>query len=130
MVLLDTCILIEIINGEAPLLDHLTELRDRGEILSTTIINVAELYYGAKLSRRIDQFAKIKKFLEMFHIYEFSEECSVLYAEIKSQLKRMGNMIGELDIIIASIAKRHNETLLTRDQHFANIQDLTLYSNV
>jgi len=67
---------------------------------------------------------------------EFAESCSVLicdtetsrqYGEIKNLLRAKGRPIPENDIWIAAIAKQHELTLVSRDEHFKEIEDfLTL----
>ena len=67
---------------------------------------------------------------------EFAESCSVLicdtetsrqYGEIKNLLRAKGRPIPENDIWIAAIAKQHKLTLVSRDDHFKEIEDfLTL----
>ena len=39
-------------------------------------------------------------------------------AKIYIELKNKGSMVGEFDILIASIARANNEELVTRDEHF------------
>ena len=67
---------------------------------------------------------------------EFAESCSVLicdtetsrqYGEIKNLLRAKGRPTPENDIWIAAIAKQHKLTLVSRDDHFKEIEDfLTL----
>ncbi len=92
------------------------------------IIVLGELYYGAQKSNQVEN--------NLTRINEFAESCSVLicdtetsrqYGEIKNLLRAKGRPIPENDIWIAAIAKQHELTLVSRDEHFKEIEDfLTL----
>ena len=92
------------------------------------IIALGELYYGATKSNKVER--------NLVRINEFAASCSALicdtgtsrhYGEIKNLLRAKGRPIPENDIWIAAIAKQHNLTLVSRDDHFKEIEDfLTL----
>ena len=48
------------------------------------------------------------------------------FGTIKSQLKIKGKPIPENDIWIAAIAKQYNLTIITRDDHFKLVDEITL----
>ncbi len=71
----------------------------------------------------------------MNQIREFAENTTVLardittakhYGQIKSELKTKGHPLPENDVWIAAIAKQHSLTVVTRDQHFKEIDALLL----
>ena len=55
MVLLDTDILIPYLRNDPSIKKKISELLNRSILLSTTSINVAELYFGAYLSEKIKE---------------------------------------------------------------------------
>jgi len=55
MVLLDTDILIPYLRNDPSIKKKISELLNRNILLSTTSINVAELYFGAYLSEKIKE---------------------------------------------------------------------------
>jgi tRNA(fMet)-specific endonuclease VapC len=57
-------------------------------------------------------------------ILKSSDTTSMLYGEIKTELKKKGKPIPENDIWIAALAKEHDLVLVTRDKHFEEIEDL------
>lgn len=90
-------------------------------------IAVGELYYGAQHSAHVEK--------NMNQIREFAENTTVLardittakhYGQIKSELKTKGHPLPENDVWIAAIAKQHSLTVVTRDQHFKEIDALLL----
>jgi tRNA(fMet)-specific endonuclease VapC len=46
------------------------------------------------------------------------------YGILKQRLKEKGRPLPENDIWIAAAAKRHRLTLVTRDSHFQEVEDL------
>ena len=122
--LLDTNIVIAIFSNDKSVLDPLELVEE----VFIPIIVLGELYYGAQKSNMIES--------NLTRINEFAESCSVLicdtetsrqYGEIKNLLRAKGRPIPENDIWIAAIAKQHELTLISRDDHFKEIDNfLTL----
>lgn len=98
------------------------------EAVFTTRINYAELLYGAYNSTKIEQnLSTITIFLESLSILEFDQKTCASFAEDKAKLKRNGNLIPDMDLMIASIAKVHNYSLVTNNmKHFERIDSLKL----
>jgi predicted nucleic acid-binding protein len=96
--------------------------------LRTTSISSAEFLYGAKKSGKKKVYDVSEKFLHFFPIVPFDAESAVIYADIASALSGSGRHISTFDELIAAIALRHDEPLLTRDRHFAAIDGLELVS--
>jgi predicted nucleic acid-binding protein len=69
-----------------------------------------------------------EKFLHFFPIVPFDAESAVIYADIASTLSGSGRRISTFDELIAAIALRHDEPLVTRDRHFAAVEGLELIS--
>ncbi len=51
-------------------------------------------------------------------------ETARYYGDIKNQLRLKGRPLPENDIWIAAVALQHNLTLVTRDAHFQEIENL------
>jgi predicted nucleic acid-binding protein len=50
------------------------------------------------------------------------------FARIRGDLRRQGQSIGDLDLLIAATAIHHDLTLVTRNvRHYARIPDLKLH---
>ncbi len=50
----------------------------------------------------------------------------IWYGEIKDRLRKKGRPIPENDIWIAAIAFQHDLILISRDEHFREVEDLKL----
>jgi tRNA(fMet)-specific endonuclease VapC len=120
--LLDTCIIIDhfrnSLNGLR--LETLTSLN----VSSTTI---GELYFGAYRSANpVKHLQKLVQFVEICTVYKTDENTAKIYGLIKAQLAKKGKPIPENDMWIAACALQHNFTLYTSDQHFKEIDSLSL----
>lgn len=124
--ILDTDTLIYFLKGHENVVKRVASV-SRDE-LGTTIINHAELLFGAFNSQRKKQnLLKAKSFLENILIMPFCQESSYIFAENKALLKKRGNIVADLDLMIASIALRNKSILITNNtKHFNRIKKLKI----
>ncbi len=122
MTLVDTCFLIDLIKGDPGAEQIVLQYPD----LKTTAVCSAEFLYGAKLSLKRDFYEISEKFLDFFPIVPFDAEAARIYAEIASRLTGTGRHISTFDELIAAIALRHHDPLITRDKHYREIDGLEL----
>jgi tRNA(fMet)-specific endonuclease VapC len=88
------------------------------------IIALGELYYGAQKSQKVeDNIRRINEFADSCSVLMCDTETSRQYGEVKNLLRAKGRPIPENDIWIAAIAKQHELTLVSRDDHFNEIED-------
>lgn len=86
---------------------------------------LGELFYGAQKSSRVEaNIAQINEFAESCSVVTCDSETALLYGDIKNNLRIKGRPIPENDIWIAAIAKQYAMTLVSRDDHFKEIDDL------
>lgn len=108
MVCLDTSVLIAILRKDKSALDKLRSGAELGTNLSTTVINLCELYSGAYGSKEPEkELDKIKNIVTTMRILEFSEASALKYGELVNTLKK--NQIGVFDLIISCIAMENGE---------------------
>ena len=67
-----------------------------------------------------------KQYLAHFPVLPFDRESAEIFADIASALQEKGERISSFDELIAAIAIRHEETLVTRGRHFTGIPGLTV----
>ena len=98
--------------------------------IGLSLISLAELYEGVYLSS--DQSAseeQLDRLLEGLTLVPLDRETSAIFGKERARLRRSGNIIADLDILIASSALRHNVTLLTNNRRdFERIEGLTIES--
>ena len=126
--LLDTNILIDILNGNPEVMEKLAHVGTQKCCMST--ISLHELYYGAQLAREkkeeyfIKEMNKISRLLEDIDVHPLAADGKD-YAEIKHLLKEQGNMIDDFDIVIAGQAISEGLIVVTDNiKHFSRIEGL------
>ncbi len=122
----DTSFLVDLLRGKK-------DVRERAIALDASLkqkciasITVMELWRGALQSTRTkEEMEKVNALLQSFIQYPLSEVEAKAAAVIEADLKKRGELIDIEDILIAGIAKAHDQIILTRNpRHFEKIKDL------
>ena len=93
--------------------------------LSVSVMTAAELRFGAEKAGRPKLAELVEAYLERLAILDWTNEVSVHYARIRSQLERSGKPIGNMDLLIASHAVSQGMTLVTNNlKHFSSVPGL------
>ena len=124
--LIDSDILIYFLKGKQEVVERLSQIPIDDLYISR--INYTELIYGAYNSSKINQNLKvIEPFLENFTVLEFTKTSSLIFAKEKARLKKNGNIIADMDLMIASVAIENDCTLISNNiKHFDRVQNLEL----
>lgn len=133
MACLDTSLLIDLCRGgnsrrHTRAVGKLAELTGRGEPLTTTRFNVAELYVGVcRASDEAREERRVQSLLECLAVIEFDAAASRLYARITAHLQLMGRPSGDMDALIAATALLAQETIVTANpSHFENMPGVSV----
>ena len=126
--LLDTNICSALINGTSDLARqrYLRTARP-GRVPQTSSVVTHELWYGVSKSNRIVQNAnRLSAFLtNAVSVLEYSEQDSRAAGEIRAELERKGQRIGEYDTLIAGQALSRNLILVTANtREFGRVKGL------
>ena len=126
--LIDTDWIIHYLTGNSAIIKKLWEFRPEG--LGVSILSVAELYEGVYYSRNPMASQKsVDNFLENLSILELNLEICRVFGEQRGKLRKQGNMIGDLDLLIAATSLHHGLTLLTNNvRHFERLEGLKIFS--
>lgn len=124
--LVDTDWIIDHLNGVNEITKKLEELAVSG--LCTSIISVAELYEGVYGSKDYKaSHDALETFLKGITVLSIDQEVCKIFGKERNKLRKEGNIIGDFDLLIASICLRHNLTLLTNNKtHFERIDSLKI----
>lgn len=127
MYLIDTNVCIQFLNKRSEKLINKLLAKSPEEIILCSIVK-AELFYGAFKSSNPLKNIKIQdEFCKRFDSLPFDDNSAKVYGEIRSALEKEGQIIGPNDLIIASIAKANNLTLVTHNyREFNRVAGLTV----
>ncbi|RCJ21951.1 twitching motility protein PilT [Nostoc minutum NIES-26] len=119
--LLDTNIIIALFADEAIIKNNLAQA-DEVFIPSITI---GELYYGARKSGRPQEnLVRVDDLVTNSTVLGCDAETAHQYGEIKNKLRLRGHPLPENDIWIAALTLQYELTLVTRDAHFQEVENL------
>jgi tRNA(fMet)-specific endonuclease VapC len=125
--LVDTDWIIDGIAGIGNARATLERLSPNG--LAVSIITLGELYEGAYASDNpTDRLTTFQHFLGGFVVLGLTDAVMHTFAKTRARLRRSGNIIPDMDLLIAATARTFDLTLLTRNvRHFERIPDLKIY---
>lgn len=110
--MLDTDVCIRVVRDRTP------ELNDRfslyGDALCISTVALMELLVGAAKSMRPDQQRqKVDRFVARLKVLPFDALAAEHAADIRANLERRGQMIGNYDVLIAGHARSRGMTIVT-----------------
>jgi tRNA(fMet)-specific endonuclease VapC len=121
--LLDTNIIVALFKNDQSVQDQIAATPE----VFVPSIALGELYFGANRSARVEENkARVRQFAESVAVLACDIATAAYYGQIKNELKLKGHPLPENDVWIAAIAQQHSLTVVTRDQHFKEIDSLFL----
>ncbi len=93
-----------------------------------SVITYGELVFGARKSNDyIKNIASVERVLNLFPVIEVTEPIMETFGNIKADLQFHGNIIDDMDLIIAATALSLDYTLVTNNEkHFSRIPGLNI----
>jgi predicted nucleic acid-binding protein len=125
--LLDSDWIIHVLGGRhqaIALLDQLTPQR-----VAVTSVTLGELYDGALgYANPQAHIEHIQRFLASYTILEPHDAVMQIFGELRSTLRRSGQLLPDFDLVIAATALYYDLTpLIFNRRHFERISDLRVY---
>ncbi len=123
----DTDWIVDALAGVPSAVEPLDRLSADG--LAVSIISFGELFEGAYGFPNPDvHLAGFRRFLSGFTLLNLTDPIMEVFARTRADLRRQGNLLPDLDLLIAATALHHDLTLMTRNlRHFTRIPHLRLY---
>jgi tRNA(fMet)-specific endonuclease VapC len=125
--MLDTDTSSYVIKGNSRNIDaHLRDL-DVSQVCISAVTR-AELRFGVRRLRRAARVAaEVERFLSGIHTLPWDEAAADQFAEVRSNLERVGTPIGSMDTMIAAHAKALDAVLVTDNaKHFGKVKGLAI----
>jgi tRNA(fMet)-specific endonuclease VapC len=113
--LLDTNACIRYLNGRSPKLRDKFDATSPADVCTCSVVK-AELFFGAALSKDpVKTLANEQLFLSRISSLSFDDAAAAVYAKIRADLTRQGQLIGPNDLMIAAICRVNNVTLVSHN---------------
>ena len=123
--LLDTNICIYLLKGQRGIVEKI-EVTGCDNCFITDV-TLAELWFGAYNSNRIEQQKRGISYLEqLFNVISIKDSVE-LFGSNKAYLKSRGTIIDDFDILIGSTAIKHNLIMVTENvKHLSRLPGITV----
>ena len=124
--LFDTSIIVNIFRGKKEEQKIMEDLE--GERTSSFVC-LAELYEGVARSRNRQEEENnlVKFFSRLNNVFGLDNEVAKKFGEVRSALKKSGNVIEDMDLLIAATCIAYNQILITHNKkHFLRIPELKI----
>ena len=118
--ILDTNALSAFADGDPKIEPHV-----RVAHVAIPVVVLGEYRYGIAHSTRRSRYeAWLESFLPATRVLEISQETTLWYAQVRSELRRQGTPIPANDIWIAALSRQHDQSVLSKDLHFDAVKGL------
>jgi len=97
--------------------------------LFTTSVNCSELLFGVMTAPHNSKklLKDATEFLETVEVIDFDRRAAEIFASLKADLTRKGQIIKDLDLMIAAVTLANNAILVTNNtKHFERIKKLKI----
>ena len=127
-ILVDTDWVVDYLKAKKAAVDLLDSLVPEG--LAISLITYGEIYEGVYYGQNPRQHEQgFLDFLRGVDVLAINRPIMAEFARIRGELRARGQLIGDLDLLIAATALHHGLPLLTNNgRHFRRISQLTLYT--
>jgi len=122
--LLDTSVCIDYLRRPDSPMHKWLETVDADCVHLCSVVQ-AELLLGARKNPTDWNRRNVSKFLAAFESYSFDYEAAEVYADVRAELEKKGQVISPNDMLIAAVAVLHGATLVTGNaREFRRIPEL------
>lgn len=124
--LLDTSVIIDLLNGKRARDTLLLRLLGEGHLLGCCAVNVTEVYSGMHPHEE----AKTDTLVDSLQYYPVTKAIAKHAGRLKYEWARKGVTLSTPDTTIAAVALAHNLTLITDNRKHYPMPDLRLFEEL
>jgi tRNA(fMet)-specific endonuclease VapC len=121
--LLDTSVIIDVLNQKRGRWHLLASLVEAGDTLACSVVTLTEIYAGL----RPKELAFTERFLDGLEHYELDSHLARYAGLLKNEWAKKGRTLGVVDMIIAATALAHNLVLMTDNRKDFPMPQIVLY---
>lgn len=103
-----------------------SRLADCDDEVGVSVMVAAELRFGLSNNPGSGNAARSLRAIGTMIVHAFDDEAAAYYGQIRAVLKRTGNLIGQIDMLIAAHAMALDATLVSDDRAFMHVPELKL----
>lgn len=125
MYLIDTDWAVDYLKG----IDEKVRFLQNEEELYISALSVGELVEGIEDSdRKEERMDSLNDFLAGITVLSFTRDTAVEFGKIRNRLRKNGQLIGDIDTMIAATARVNDLEILTDNaQHFNKVDEIEIY---
>jgi len=124
MIAFDTTFLVDYLDEVDATVAYLQAHEERP--LVTTSLSLFEVYRGALRSDGPERVATVAEALEWVDPLPLDDPAAKEAARIEADLRNAGTPVNLVDVLVAGICRLNGATLVTRDDHFDDVPELTV----
>ncbi len=126
-VLIDTDIISYYFKGDSDVIKNFSTYLDQYDLIEISLITYYEIVSGLLAKNALKQLAVFEDFVSENIVLPLTEKSVRISAELYSTLKQSGNVIDDIDLLIAGVAIENEMTLITNNEsHFGRIPRLKI----
>jgi len=126
-VLIDTDILSYYFKGDQTVINNFNTYLQQYDLIEISIITYYEIVGGLLVKNALKQLNIFEDFVSNNIVIPLTENSVKISAELYSTLRQNGNIVDDIDLLIAGIAIDNDLTLVTNNEgHFNRIPGLKI----
>jgi len=126
-VLIDTDILSYYFKGIPDVVSHFELYLERYDLIEISIITYYEISSGLLAKNALKQLSQFEEFVSENLVVPMTEKSAKISSELYSALRKTGNIVDDIDLLIAGIAIENDFILVTNNEsHFGRIPGLKI----
>ncbi len=125
--LIDTDILSYYFKGNIIVIKHFESYLNFFDSIEISIITYYEIVSGLLAKKAFRQLQDFEKFVNENSVIPLTEKSAKISAELYADLRQAGNIVDDIDLLIAGVAIENDLMLVTNNEkHFGRIPNLKI----
>ncbi|MFZ4525579.1 MAG: type II toxin-antitoxin system VapC family toxin [Chlorobium sp.] len=126
-VLIDTDILSYYFKGDEVVIGNFEKYLEQNDLLAISLITCYEIIGGLLAKNALKQLTIFDDFVAENIVVPMTDKSAKISAELYSSLRQNGNIVDDIDLLIAGIAIENDMILATNNErHFGRIPGLRI----